>query len=88
VASPSGSRRSLSIADDRVVQYDFHDYLLLNVAEMSEFEVHIVANRVGPRSAAEAGFRRWLPQWPAPYFPQLAVRVRSLPIRADAFMRR
>jgi isoquinoline 1-oxidoreductase beta subunit len=77
-------KSAVVIEDGRIAQYGFHDYPLLTFAEMPRVEVHIRSSDKDPSGAGEAGVPPIAPAVANAVFAATGIRVRRLPIRADA----
>lgn len=70
----------ITIERGRVVQSNFHDYRMLQLAEMPEIEVHLVESREAPGGVGEAGLPPIAPAVCNAIFAATGKRIRRLPI--------
>jgi len=73
----------ITIKNGRVQQSNFHDYPILNIAEMPEVEVYIVPSDRDPEGVGEMGLPPSIPAVANALYAATGVRIRKLPIRAD-----
>jgi isoquinoline 1-oxidoreductase beta subunit len=77
-------KSAITIKDGQAVETGFRDYPLLNISEMPEVEVHIVASDEPPSGAGEGGVPPMAPAVANALFALTRQRVRSLPIHLEA----
>lgn len=78
---------AITLKDGVVEQSNFNDYPSLRIDEMPRVEVHIVPSTEPPTGVGEPGVPPIAPAVANAIFAATGVRVRSLPIRADALKR-
>ncbi len=78
---------AITLKDGVVEQSNFNDYPSLRIDEMPRVEVHIVPSTEPPTGVGEPGVPPIAPAVANAIFAATGVRVRSLPIRADALRR-
>jgi isoquinoline 1-oxidoreductase beta subunit len=72
---------SITIAEGRVQQSNFHDFEVLRLPEMPEIEVEIVPSEAAPAGVGEPGLPPIAPAVANAVFALTGKRVRRLPIR-------
>ncbi|MEW6401893.1 MAG: hypothetical protein AB1649_08845 [Chloroflexota bacterium] len=70
-------------ANGRVQQSNFHDYPLLQMSEMPEVEVHVVASDRAPEGLGEMGVPPIVPAMVNAIYATTGKRIRHTPIRAE-----
>ena len=70
----------ITIKDGRVVQSNFHDYPMMQMAEAPEMDVHIIQNNEGPGGIGEPAVPPSMPSLTNAIFAATGKRIRSLPI--------
>jgi isoquinoline 1-oxidoreductase beta subunit len=73
-------RGEITIANGRVQQSNFHDYLMMRIDEMPEVEVHIVPSAEPPSGVGEPGTPPIAPAVANAIYAATGKRIRSLPI--------
>ena len=73
----------ITVAGGRVVQSNFHDYLVLRIDEMPTVEVHIVPSDDAPHGVGEMAVSPIAPAVANAIFAATGKRIRRLPIRAQ-----
>lgn len=72
----------VSIREGRVVQSNFHDYRMMHIHEVPQFNIHIIDNDEAPGGIGEPGVPPSMPALANALFAATGRRVRSLPIQA------
>lgn len=72
----------VSIREGRVVQSNFHDYRMMHIHEVPQFNIYIIDNDEAPGGIGEPGVPPSMPALANALFAATGRRVRSLPIQA------
>ncbi|HMK66179.1 MAG TPA: molybdopterin cofactor-binding domain-containing protein, partial [Thermodesulfobacteriota bacterium] len=78
---------AVTFQEGRVEQNNFHDYPILNLAQMPEIEVYIVPSREEPGGIGEPGVPPIAPAVTNAIFRATGTRIRRLPIRKEELNR-
>jgi len=75
---------AITLKDGRVEQSNYNNYPILRMRDMPEVQVHIVPSREEPTGIGEPGVPPIAPAVANAVFMATGIRIRRLPIGADA----
>ena len=74
----------ITLKDGAVMQGNFNDYPVARIGDMPQVDVHLVVNHERPTGVGEPAVPPFAPALASAIFAATGIRVRRMPIRADA----